>query len=109
MWTGPPFMGFEQKVFPEETVEALLRKSVGMENCFVMHEMLPLEGYGAYLAEWIEYSGKYGDAITLGNLERFSSQHMLSSLGGRRHKDPGMNGLALYSLCNVGIKNMEMV
>lgn len=77
--------GFEAKGFSSEEAEDLLRKSVEiacearqifLDRCTELHSRpilvaASVGSYGAYLADGSEYSGNYGESITLEKLKDF--------------------------------------
>ncbi|XP_020091730.1 homocysteine S-methyltransferase 2-like isoform X1 [Ananas comosus] len=80
--------GFESKGFSREEGEALLQKSVEIaqeaRNIFVKASSrkrpilvaASVGSYGAYLADGSEYSGEYGDAVTLETLKDFHRRRL---------------------------------
>ncbi|CAA6662772.1 unnamed protein product [Spirodela intermedia] len=83
--------GFQSKGFSIEQSEALLRKSVTVaceaREIFYKKYTIPFKkrpiliaasigSYGAYLADGSEYSGEYGDAITLKSLKDFHGRRV---------------------------------
>ncbi|KAH0994085.1 hypothetical protein GBA52_005568 [Prunus armeniaca] len=80
--------GFEAKGFSKEEAKALIRKSVeiAIEAREIYYDKLQsrrpvlvaasVGSYGAYLADGSEYSGNYGDAVTVETLKDFHRERV---------------------------------